>query len=181
MKVTETGIKGCFIIEPTLFRDDRGVFFESYNHRKFEEAVGQRIDFVQDNHSVSHKGVLRGLHFQTGKHAQAKLVRVVQGKALDVVVDLRQDSTTFGQHFKMILSESNARLLFVPKGMAHGFLAMEDNTVFLYKCDDYYHKDSEGGIIYNDAELGIDWEYPLNQVLLSEKDLDLPSFKSALQ
>lgn len=177
MKVTETSLKGCFIIEPTLFEDDRGVFFESYNHGKFEASIGQQIDFVQDNHSISHKGVLRGLHFQTGKYAQSKLVRVAQGKAMDVVVDLRTDSITFGQHFKMILSESNAKMLFVPKGMAHGFLALEQNTVFLYKCDAYYHKESEGGIIYNDAELRIDWEYPLNRVLLSRKDLELPSFK----
>ncbi|MCG2459131.1 dTDP-4-dehydrorhamnose 3,5-epimerase [Flavobacteriaceae bacterium F89] len=181
MKVIETDLKGCCLIEPTIFKDNRGVFFESYNHSKFEDALGQRVDFVQDNHSVSHKGVLRGLHFQTGKHAQAKLVRVAQGKALDVVVDFRANSATFGQHFKMILSESNAKLLFVPKGMAHGFLALEDNTVFLYKCDAYYHKESEGGIIYNDPELGIDWEYPLDQVLLSQKDLELPSFKSVLQ
>ena len=181
MKVTETSLKGCFIIEPTLFEDNRGVFFESYNHRKFEETVGQRINFVQDNHSVSHKGVLRGLHFQIGKHAQAKLVRVARGSALDVVVDLRPNSATFGQHFKTILSDSNATLLFVPQGLAHGFLAMEDNTVFLYKCDAYYHRESEGGIIYNDADLGIDWEYSLNQVLLSAKDLELPTFKSVFQ
>ncbi len=180
MKVTETSLKGCYYIEPIIFKDNRGVFFESYNHSKFEEAIGQRIDFVQDNHSVSHKGVLRGLHFQTGKHAQAKLVRVAKGKALDVVVDLRADSDTFGQHFKMVLSELNAKLLFVPKGMAHGFLALEDNTVFLYKCDAYYQKESEGGIIYNDPELGIDWEFPLNQVLLSGKDLELPSFKAIM-
>ncbi len=177
MKITETHLKGCFVIEPTVFNDDRGVFFESYKKDKLEEALGRPIDFVQDNHSVSKKGVLRGLHFQEGKYEQSKLVRVAKGEVLDVAVDLRKDSITFGQHFKVILSDSNKKSLFIPKGMAHGFLTLSDEAIFVYKCDNHYHRASERGIIYNDDTLAIDWEFPLDKIVLSQKDHELPSFK----
>ncbi len=177
MKITETNLKGCFIIEPTIFQDERGIFFESFNKKSFEEDIGKPLDFVQDNHSVSHKGVLRGLHYQKGTSAQAKLVQVVKGEVLDVVVDLRKESDTFGEHFKIKLTENTYKLLFIPKGMSHGFLALKNNTVFAYKCDNYYEKSSESGIVYNDVDLGIDWEYPLEQIVLSEKDKRLPTFK----
>lgn len=178
MKVTETHIKGCFVLEPKVFEDERGVFFESYNKSVFEEAIGKRVDFVQDNHSVSGKGVLRGLHFQTGKFAQAKLLRVVQGEVLDVVVDLRKDSNTFGQHFKIRLSKTNNKTLFIPKGMAHGFLVLDPDTVFTYKCDSHYNKEADSGIFYADSDLNIDWEYPNDKIILSNKDKALQSFKN---
>ena len=178
MKFKETKLKGCYIIEPTLFKDDRGLFYESYKKVEFEDQLGERVDFVQDNVSISKKGVLRGLHFQKGIHAQAKLVQVIKGEALDVVVDLRKNSPSYKKHFKIRLTENDHKLLFIPKGMAHGFLALKDNTVFVYKCDNYYDKASEAGIIYNDIDLGIDWDYPSEQIILSEKDKQLPSFKS---
>ena len=140
LKITETHLKGCFVIEPTVFDDDRGIFFESYKKNKLEEALGRPIDFVQDNHSVSKKGVLRGLHFQVGEYEQSKLVRVAKGEVLDVAVDLRKDSATFGQHYKLRLSDSNKKSLFIPKGMAHGFLTLSDEAIFVYKCDTYYLK-----------------------------------------
>ncbi len=177
MNITETKLKECFILEPTIFEDERGKFFESFNKKSFEELIGMPIDFVQDNHSVSHKGVLRGLHYQKSTSAQAKLVRVVRGQVLDVVVDLRRDSDTFGKHFKTKLTEDNFKLLFIPKGMAHGFLTLTDNTIFVYKCDNYYEKASESGIIYDDADLGLDWEYPKEKIILSDKDKRLPTFK----
>jgi len=178
VKITETKLKGCFIVEPTIFEDERGIFFESYQKEKFEAAIGQRIDFVQNNQSISKKGVLRGLHFQTDKYAQAKLVKVTKGKVLDIVLDIRQDSDTFGEYFKIELSENNKTMLFIPKGMAHGFLALTEETIFDYKCDNYYNKNAERGIIYNDADLNIDWEYPIENIIISEKDRQLPSFKS---
>lgn len=177
MNCTETNLKGCFVLEPQIFKDDRGVFFESYNKRKFEEAIDQQIDFVQDNQSVSKKGVLRGLHFQVGKHAQSKLVRVLSGEVLDVVVDLREESKTFGQHFKLKISKENNKIIFIPKGMAHGFVTLSDEAIFAYKCDDYYHQASENGIIYNDETLQIDWILPVKELILSQKDKDLPTFK----
>ncbi|GGD49947.1 dTDP-4-dehydrorhamnose 3,5-epimerase [Muriicola marianensis] len=164
-------------MEPPTFRDRRGLFFESYNHKTLEAVLGRSVGFVQDNHSVSHEGVLRGLHFQTGKHAQAKLVRVVRGEVLDVVVDLRRDSNTYRNVFRTILSESNRKMLFIPKGMAHGFLSLKDDSVFLYKCDEYYNKDAESGIIYNDPDLKIDWGFPENKIILSDKDMKLPKLK----
>ena len=178
MKFKETNLKGCFIIKPTMFKDDRGLFYESYQKDKFEGLLGERIDFVQDNVSVSKKGVLRGLHFQKGIHTQAKLVQVIKGEILDVVVDLRKDSPSYGEHFKIRLTENDHKLLFIPKGMAHGFLALEDNTVFIYKCDNYYNSQAEGGIIYNDIDLGVDWDYPSEQIILSEKDKQLAPFKA---
>jgi dTDP-4-dehydrorhamnose 3,5-epimerase len=150
---------------------------ETFHQKKFEAAHGSSINFVQDNQSVSRQFVLRGLHFQKGEYAQAKLARVISGRALDVVVDIRQGSSTFGKHFKTELSANNRKVLFIPKGMAHGFLALEENTIFAYKCDAYYNAAAEAGIIYNDPDLAIDWGVHRNQILLSEKDRQLSGFK----
>ncbi len=177
MKVTETQLKGCFIIEPKVFLDERGVFFESFHKKKLEEALGLTLNFVQDNQSISKQGVLRGLHFQEGEHAQAKLVQVIKGEVLDVVVDLRPDSPTFGQHISIELSDTNRKSIYIPKGMAHGFLVRSAEAIFAYKCDAYYHQASESGIIYSDDTLNIDWEYPKDKIVLSEKDAKLPTFK----
>ena len=170
MKVTETFIKGCFVIEPAVFSDERGSFFESFNQKTFEEKTGLKINFVQDNQSISQKGVLRGLHLQKGEFAQAKLVRVIKGKVLDVAVDVRKDSPTYGKHFSIELSGENNKQLFVPRGFLHGFATLEDNTIFAYKCDNYYDKDSEVGVIYNDKDLNIDWKLRSDEVMLSQKD-----------
>ena len=177
MKITETGLKGCFIIQPRLFEDDRGVFFESYQQKKFEEAIGVQVNFVQDNISVSKKGVLRRLHLQTGIHAQATLVQVVHGEVLDVIVDLRKESTTFGKHYKLKLSSANRTAIFIPKGMAHGFVTLSDEATFMYKCDAFYNSASESGVIYNDLDLNIDWQCPITTPIISEKDYQLPTFK----
>ena len=177
MKVTETKLKGCFVIEPRVFNDDRGYFFESYNKEKFEELTGSKVDFVQDNESFSTKGVLRGLHFQKGEHAQAKLVRVTHGEVLDVAVDIRPNSETFLQVVTEHLSAENKKQLFVPRGFAHGFIVLSDTVVFNYKCDNFYNKASEGGIIYNDETLNINWVLDSNEFLVSEKDLVLPTVK----
>jgi dTDP-4-dehydrorhamnose 3,5-epimerase len=177
MTVKETYLKDCFVISPKVFKDSRGYFFESFNKSSFNSLTGLSIDFVQDNQSLSNKGVLRGLHFQTGHFAQAKLVRVIKGRVLDVCVDLRPNSKTFGKHVSIVLDEHTQQQLFVPRGFAHGFLVLEDQTVFSYKCDNYYNKEAEGGIIYNDTDLNIDWQYPLESTILSEKDLILPTFK----
>jgi len=176
MKVTETKLKGCFIIEPKVFGDHRGYFFESFNKNQFAKMTGVDVDFVQDNQSYSNRGVLRGLHFQKGEFAQAKLVRVIKGKVLDVVVDLRSDSETYGEHISMELSDQNHVQLFVPKGFAHGFSVLEDQTIFSYKCDNYYNKESEGGIMYNDPSLNIDWQLEESEIQLSAKDAELKSF-----
>lgn len=178
MKIVQSPLKGCVVLTPTVFSDGRGRFFESYKKEAFNEALGQEVNFVQDNESFSSKGVLRGLHFQKGKCAQAKLVRVAHGSVLDVVVDLRPDSTTYGEHFSIELSDDNKKQLFVPRGFAHGFVVLSDTAVFSYKCDNYYNKESESGIIYNDSTLNIDWILPSEQLQLSEKDLLLPKFKS---
>ncbi|MEQ6125076.1 dTDP-4-dehydrorhamnose 3,5-epimerase [Pseudotenacibaculum sp. MALMAid0570] len=177
MTVKETELKGCFIIEPKIFDDGRGYFFESFNQNKFQELTGLNPIFVQDNQSMSQRGVLRGLHLQRGTFAQAKLVRVIKGKVLDVVVDLRPESSTYGRSFSIVLSEENKKQLFVSRGFAHGFSVLEDNTIFSYKCDNYYNKESEDGIIYNDAELNIDWMLEESEIQLSEKDKLLPNFK----
>jgi len=179
LKVKETHIEGCFIIEPMIFEDKRGVFFESFHKQKFEAELGFSVDFVQDNQSISSKNVLRGLHYQVGAHAQAKLVQVIKGQAIDVVVDIRKDSPTFGEHFKILLSDKNHKMIFIPKGMAHGFLAKSDEVILAYKCDNYYNKASERGIIYNDDELAIDWELDSKELVISEKDIVLPTFKVA--
>jgi dTDP-4-dehydrorhamnose 3,5-epimerase len=177
MKAIETKLKGCFVIEPSVFNDDRGYFFESYNKEKFEELTDSTVNFVQDNESFSTKGVLRGLHFQKGAHAQAKLVRVTHGEVLDVAVDIRPDSETFLQVVTERLSAENKKQLFVPRGFAHGFIVLSDTVVFNYKCDNFYNKASEGGIIYNDETLHIDWLLDSKDFLVSEKDLVLPTVK----
>jgi dTDP-4-dehydrorhamnose 3,5-epimerase len=179
MIVKETKLQGCFIIQPPVFRDKRGYFVESYNEKTFSKLIGLNINFVQDNESQSSKGVLRGLHYQLGEYAQAKLVRVIKGSVLDVVVDLRSDSKTFGEHLSVELSEDNKTQFFVPKGFAHGFIVLEDDTIFSYKCDNFYNKNSEAGIIYNDTDLNINWKLLESEFIISEKDKDLPKFKQA--
>jgi dTDP-4-dehydrorhamnose 3,5-epimerase len=174
----KTPIPDLYIIEPTVFGDQRGFFMETYNKKEFYE-LGIDIDFVQDNHSRSKKGTLRGLHFQK-EHAQSKLVRVISGAVFDVVVDIRPDSSTFGQWFGCILSEDNRKLLFVPEGFAHGFLVLTERADFLYKCNDFYHPEYEAGIIWNDEDIAIDWplkEYGIEVPLLSEKDKKLQTLK----
>ncbi|WP_396636219.1 dTDP-4-dehydrorhamnose 3,5-epimerase [Maribacter sp. R77961] len=180
MKYTETKLKGCFVLEPNLFEDNRGHFFESYNKAQFDAGIGAEINFVQDNQSFSVKGVIRAIHYQIGKHAQAKLVRVLHGTVLDVAVDLRKDSPTFGEHFAVELSHENKKQLFIPKGFGHGFSVLSDKADFFYKCDNYYNKSAERGIIYNDAHLAIDWKVAKNDIIISEKDMKLLSFKEAL-
>ena len=178
MIIEQTNLKGCFVIKPNVFKDERGWFFESFNANVFSKETGITVNFVQDNESKSSKGVLRGLHFQTGDYAQAKLVRVVKGSVLDVCVDIRKDSRTFGKYYSLILDDKEHKQLYIPKGFAHGFLVLEDDTVFSYKCDKYYHKPSESGIIFNDKKLNIDWGVSEDQLILSEKDKQLPSFES---
>jgi len=181
MKVTETHLKGCFIIEPTVFNDGRGSFFESFHQKIFEEKTGLKVNFVQDNQSISKRGVLRGLHLQKGEFAQAKLTRVIKGRVLDVAVDLRKDSPTFGKHFSIELTGDNNKQLFIPKGFAHGFSVLEDDTIFAYKCDHYYNKESDGGVIYNDKDLQIDWMLEENEIQISEKDIKLTNFKTIFE
>ena len=178
MIVEDTQLKDCFIISPKIFRDDRGYFFESFNKHMFQKETGIQVDFVQDNQSKSSKGVLRGLHFQTQPFEQAKLVSVICGSVLDVCVDLRRKSQTFGKHFSIVLDDVEKKQLFIPKGFAHGFLVLENDTIFSYKCDNYYHKDSERGIIYNDKTLNIDWNTNEEDLILSDKDVVLPTFES---
>lgn len=178
MKIIETNIPDLLIIEPTIFEDERGFFFESYNHQKFVDA-GLNYNFVQDNHSKSTFGVLRGLHFQRTPYAQTKLVRVTQGKVLDVAVDLRAGSPTFLKHFSLELSAENKKQLLIPRGFAHGFVVLSDTCEFLYKCDNLYHKASDGGIIFNDNSLNIDWILPKEKLIISEKDANLPTLKEA--
>lgn len=169
MEVIKTDIEGVVIIEPRIFRDDRGYFYESFSQREFEEKVC-RTTFVQDNQSKSSYGVLRGLHFQKPPYCQNKLVRCIKGAVLDVAVDLRKGSPTFGKHVAVELTEENHRQLFVPRGFAHGFAVLSEEAVFQYKCDNFYNKESEGAIAWNDPELAIDWRIPADKALLSEKD-----------
>ena len=178
MKVTETYLKGCFIVEPKVFTDGRGNFFESFNQKVFEDKIGLKVNFVQDNQSISRRGVLRGLHLQKGEFAQAKLVRVIKGKVLDVAVDVRKNSSTFGKHFSIELSGENNKQLFVPRGFLHGFIALKDNTIFSYKCDNYYHLEAEDGVIFNDKDLNIDWMLGESEIQLSGKDKDFTAFKT---
>ncbi len=175
MNVQSTPLEGCLIIEPRVFGDERGYFFESFNQQKFTELTGGSTVFVQDNQSYSSKGVLRGLHFQKGGSAQAKLVRVVQGEVLDVAVDLRKDSKTFGQHFAIRLSDKNNLQLFIPRGFGHGFVVLSEHALFQYKCDNYYDKAAEGGLHFADPQLAINWIIPHEQLIVSEKDLILPN------
>lgn len=175
MPVLETNIPGLLVFEPRVHHDDRGYFFESYNRRTWAEA-GVQIDFVQDNQARSCKGVLRGLHYQIGEAAQAKLVRVTEGEVLDVAVDVREDSPTYGQWYSILLSAENKKQLLVPRGFAHGYVVLSDTAEFFYKCDNYYSKAHEGGIRYDDPTLLIDWQFNLAEVLVSEKDVVLPRF-----
>jgi len=179
MNFIPTPLEGCFIIEPKIISDARGYFMESFNEKTFQDGVGQDVHFVQDNQSFSSKGVLRGLHYQTGNHAQAKLVRVLSGEVLDVAVDIRVGSETFGKHVAVLLSAEKQNQLFVPRGFAHGFLVLSETATFFYKCDNFYNKESEGGIIYNDASLGIDWNFNVSALIISEKDQIQPEFKNA--
>ncbi len=169
MEVIKTAIDGVLIIEPKVFKDARGYFFESFSQREFDEKVGP-ITFVQDNESMSTYGVMRGLHFQRPPFAQSKLVRCVKGAVLDVVVDIRKGSPTYGQHVAIELTEDNHCQFFVPKGMAHGFAVLSDTAIFQYKCDEFYHPEAEGGISILDDSLGIDWHIPTDRAILSEKD-----------
>ncbi|WP_153798242.1 dTDP-4-dehydrorhamnose 3,5-epimerase [Foetidibacter luteolus] len=178
MKLEQTPLSGCYIIHDTVFEDSRGYFFESFNKEKFYKETGITADFVQDNQSASVKGVLRGLHFQTGEFAQAKLVRVLQGSVLDVAVDIRQASPTYGQHFALELSATSRTQLYIPRGFAHGFVVLSEKATFFYKCDNYYNKASEGGLMYNDPELGINWQLPEETLILSDKDKQNPLLKN---
>ena len=176
MEVIHTAIEGLVIIEPRLFTDQRGYFFESFSEREFAQKVAQ-VHFVQDNESKSSYGVLRGLHFQKPPHDQAKLVRVVKGSVLDVAVDLRKGSPTYGRYEAVELSEDNHRQLFIPRGFAHGFCVLSEEVIFQYKCDNYYAPQSEGAIRWDDPDLGIDWRIPAEDVILSDKDRNHPSLR----
>ena len=180
MIIKETKLEGCFIIEPKVFEDKRGYFLESYNQKIFNKLTGNTTNFVQDNESFSSKGVLRGLHYQTGNHAQAKLVRVIEGKVLDVAVDVRKRSSTFGHHVALELTGENKKQIFVPRGFAHGFVVLSNTALFSYKCDNFYNKASEQGIIYSDEILDIDWILPINELIISEKDIILPNLENAI-
>ena len=179
MNVIKTDIEGVVIIEPTVYGDERGYFFESWSQREFDEKV-RRVRFVQDNESKSKYGVLRGLHFQRGEHAQSKLVRVVEGRVLDVAVDIRLGSPTFGRYVAVELSAENKRQLFIPRGFAHGFSVLSETATFQYKCDNPYAPQSEGSIIWNDPSIGIDWRLPAEDVVLSEKDRHHPVLADAV-
>lgn len=179
MNFIPTKLEGCYIIEPKIFSDERGYFMESFNEKTFEGGIGKAVHFVQDNQSYSSKGVLRGLHYQTGEHAQAKLVRVLQGEVIDVAVDIRPDSPTFGQYESVLLSGENQRQFFVPRGFAHGFLVLSNTATFFYKCDNFYNKESEGGIIYNDKAINIDWNFSAEKLIISDKDKLLPTLENA--
>lgn len=174
MIVHTTHIKDVFILEPQVFGDERGYFFESFNAERFFAHTGVDVHFVQDNESRSKRGVLRGLHFQRAPYAQAKLVRVVKGRVLDVAVDIRKDSPTFGRYVAVELSGDNKRQLFIPKGFAHGYMVLEEDTIFQYKCDAYYHPAAEGGIAWDDPQIGIEWPLPEGEIILSERDKNRP-------
>lgn len=178
MNAIETELKGCFILEPTVFEDERGYFFESYNENKMEQILGYKPTFVQDNQSKSSYGVVRGLHMQAGEHSQAKLVRVVEGAVIDVAVDVRPNSPTFGQSVAVELSADNKRQLFIPRGFLHGFSVISETATFFYKCDNGYNKASENGINPLDETLAIDWQIPADQMILSEKDQEAQTFET---
>ncbi|MSN86223.1 dTDP-4-dehydrorhamnose 3,5-epimerase [Riemerella anatipestifer] len=178
MKIKETSLKDCYIIEPTIFEDERGYFYEKFNEKKFEELTGMNGRFVQDNISKSSYGVLRGLHLQKGEHAQAKLVSCLEGKVWDVAVDLREDSPSFGKWYGVELTAENKLQFYVPRGFAHGFAVLSETAVFAYKCDNFYNKESEGGVLWSDPDLAIDWRLNEANVILSEKDkVQLPFSK----
>ena len=179
MKIEHTTLKDCFVLTPAIYKDERGTFCETYNEVLFEKVTGQKVNFIQDNQSTSNLGTLRGLHYQVGEMAQAKLVRVIEGSILDVVVDIRKESETFGKHFSIVLDDVIQQQLFVPRGFAHGFITLSPTSIFAYKCDNFYDKTSEQGIIYNDATLSLDWHLPKDKFILSEKDQILPTFLEA--
>lgn len=181
MEVKQTDFKDLIICKPDVFKDDRGYFYESFNLKKFTDATGLHPNFVQDNQSRSTFGVLRGLHFQVGNMAQAKLVRVLEGEVLDVVVDMRKDEPTFGKSFSMMLTAANRTQLFIPKGFAHGFLTLSSTATFFYKCDNYYNKESERGLLYNDPVLDINWQLEEQDFILSEKDKVNPDFEALIK
>ncbi|WP_231458823.1 MULTISPECIES: dTDP-4-dehydrorhamnose 3,5-epimerase [unclassified Pedobacter] len=178
MEIQETGLKDCFIIKPRVIEDSRGYFFEGFNKNTFEEKTGMNGQFVQDNQSFSTYGVIRGLHAQAGEFAQAKLVRVLKGEVLDVAVDIRPGSPTFGKHISVKLSAENRLQLYVPRGFLHGFSVLSETAEFFYKCDNFYEKSAEIGIMYNDQDLGIDWMIPEDKASISDKDLILNAFSS---
>ena len=179
MKTTKTKLEGCFIYQPDVFNDSRGYFFESYNRNTLKEILPQQTRFIQDNESFSCRGVLRGLHYQIGDFAQAKLVRVVLGEVLDIAVDLRKDSDTYLQYISVELTGDNKKQLFVPRGFAHGFVVLSETATLAYKCDNYYSKIHERGIIYSDTTLNIDWKLPTSSLIISEKDQNLPTLENA--
>ena len=177
MKIRETPLKDCYIIEPTVFEDERGYFYEKFNEEKFEKETGMNGHFVQDNISKSIYGVLRGLHLQKAEHAQAKLVSCLEGKVYDVAVDLRKESPTFGRWFGVELTPENKLQLYVPRGFGHGFSVLSETAVFSYKCDNFYNREYEGSVLWNDQDLNIDWKLPIEDIILSEKDTNSPTFK----
>jgi dTDP-4-dehydrorhamnose 3,5-epimerase len=179
MNFIATKLEGCYIIEPKIIVDGRGYFMESFNENSFQEGINHQVHFVQDNQSFSSRGVLRGLHYQTGEYAQAKLVRVLQGEVLDVAVDIRPNSSTFGRYEAVILSGENQKQFFVPRGFAHGFLVLSETATFFYKCDNFYNKESEGGIIFNDPTIDIEWNFPIEDLIISEKDKAQPTIENA--
>jgi dTDP-4-dehydrorhamnose 3,5-epimerase len=179
MRLIKTKIEDLFILEPRVFADNRGYFFESYNKKKLESLIGEEYNFVQDNESKSSYGVIRGLHYQLAPYSQTKIVRVLEGRVYDVAVDLRKDSQTFGEWAGIELSGENKKQFLIPKGFAHGFSVLSETAVFTYKCDNYYHPEAEAGIIYNDSSIGIDWKIPEEDAKLSEKDKLLPELKNA--
>lgn len=180
MNVIKTEIEGLLILEPRILNDERGYFFESYNAKTFEAATGIKINFVQDNQARSTKNVLRGLHYQNNPVAQTKLLRVLEGAVWDVAVDIRKNSKTYGQWFGIELSAENKRQLFIPKGFAHGYSVLTDTAEVFYKCDDFYNKESEAGVFYADAAIGIDWKININDAIVSEKDQKQPTLKDAV-
>ena len=174
MEIIKTHIQGLLVINPNIFEDERGYFFESWSKKAYQD-IGLELDFVQDNQSLSQKGVLRGLHFQDPPFAQGKLVRVIKGSVIDVAVDIRKESVTYGEHVSIKLSEENKKMFWIPPGFAHGFVSLENNTIFTYKCTEVYNKESEGVLLWNDADLNIDWG--VERPLVSEKDMAAISFK----
>ncbi len=181
MKITPTAIAGCFIVQPKTFEDHRGSFTETFNGKVFKEATGLEVQFVQDNQSISRKKVLRGLHFQKSPYAQSKLVRSCYGKIQDVCVDLRKDSPSFGKWISVILDNISNEQLFIPKGCAHGFLTLSDYAVVAYKCDEFYYPEMEGGVLFNDPDLKIDWMIPDEEIILSEKDQKMPLLSDVIK
>ena len=181
MEITNTNLKDCLIIQPSIFQDERGYFFESYNKQRFQEATGMNVSFVQDNESQSQFGTIRGLHMQTGEKSQAKLVRVVKGKVKDIVIDVRPESPSYKEKFEIELTEVNKTQLFVPRGFLHGFSVLSNTAIFSYKCDNYYSKEAETGVNPIDEELDLNWEIPEHQVIISEKDKNFQNFKPFLK